>query len=207
MISIYTISCPITEDVIYVGQTDNFTRRIKHHMSYFDDSKKSKYLKWLIDNGNNPIFDHVDIADNKKEALKKESDLIRECIFNGLELLNTNYQKLYYKYSMSGKFIGEVRTIRGDGFQIKMDRYTYKGFVYNTEKVFPQWKVDAYRKGRSVLKKRVYQFTKSGEFVSEFDGVRDACRITKIDHRSISQVAAGSKVRKSAGGFVWSYKK
>jgi predicted GIY-YIG superfamily endonuclease len=58
----------------------------------------------------------------------------------------------------------------------------------------------------SPLKKAVIQYTKKMEFVNEFIGVREASRITKIDHRSISQVAAGSKIRKTAGGFKWQYK-
>lgn len=35
--------------------------------------------------------------------------------------------------------------------------------------------------------------------------IGSACKITGIDHRSISQVAAGSKTRKTAGGFIWKY--
>lgn len=55
--------------------------------------------------------------------------------------------------------------------------------------------------------KKVYQYSKSGKFINEFDGVRDAGRITGIDHRSISAVASGSKIRRSAGGYVWKYQK
>lgn len=57
----------------------------------------------------------------------------------------------------------------------------------------------------STQKKEVFQYDKSGELVSKFVGVREACRATGIDHRSISQVAAGSKIRKTAGGYVWKY--
>jgi len=57
----------------------------------------------------------------------------------------------------------------------------------------------------SPLKKKVFQYNKKNELIGEFEGVREACRITGIDHRSIAQVAAGSKIRKSAGGFIWKY--
>lgn len=57
----------------------------------------------------------------------------------------------------------------------------------------------------SPLKKRVQQLDKSGNIINEFHGVREACRITNIDHRSIAQVAAGSKIRKTAGGYKWKY--
>jgi hypothetical protein len=58
----------------------------------------------------------------------------------------------------------------------------------------------------SPLVKLVLQIDKNGNIVNQFNGVREACRITGIDHRSISQVASGSLVRKSAGGYKWSYK-
>lgn len=58
----------------------------------------------------------------------------------------------------------------------------------------------------SPLKKAVVQLTKQGVFVTEYLGTREAGRITGIDHRSISQVAAGSKIRKTAGGYKWIYK-
>ena len=57
----------------------------------------------------------------------------------------------------------------------------------------------------STRKKAVAQYMKDGKFVKEFIGVREACRQTGIDHRSISQVAAGSKIRKTAGGYLWKY--
>lgn len=57
----------------------------------------------------------------------------------------------------------------------------------------------------STQKKAVAQYTKQGEFVQWFIGVREACRRTGIDHRSIAQVANGSKIRKSAGGYLWKY--
>lgn len=57
----------------------------------------------------------------------------------------------------------------------------------------------------SPLKKRVGQFDKNNNFISEFFGVREAQRQTRIDHRSIAAVASGSKIRKTAGGFIWKY--
>jgi predicted GIY-YIG superfamily endonuclease len=57
----------------------------------------------------------------------------------------------------------------------------------------------------SPLKKRVAQFDENDNLISEFIGVREACRQTKIDHRSIAAVASGSKIRKTAGGYKWKY--
>ena len=58
-----------------------------------------------------------------------------------------------------------------------------------------------------VLMKPVLQFDKNGNLIKEFNGVREAGRVTNIDHRSIQSVASGSNPqRKYAGGFVWRYK-
>ena len=74
-----------------------------------------------------------------------------------------------------------------------------RGSLYSKEKK-REWVIN------SPLKKTVIQLNKKGEFINEFIGVREACRVTGIDHRSISQVAAGSIIRKTAGGYKWQYK-
>lgn len=52
--------------------------------------------------------------------------------------------------------------------------------------------------------KPVFQFTKKGEFVSEFVSLNEASRQAGVHHGHISKVCKGE--RKSAGGFVWRYK-
>ena len=61
------------------------------------------------------------------------------------------------------------------------------------------------RSKNSPLIKAVQQLDKQGNLINEFYGVREACRQTNIDHRSIAQVAGGSKIRKTAGGYKWKY--
>jgi len=207
MISIYTISCPTTDNVVYVGQTKNLNERIGHHLTVFSGQPKCDWVKQTIKEGLKPVFKVIDYAKTKDEALKIESDLIRKYLDEGVDLLNLVYQKIYYQYDFEGNFIGTVISNKLGGKRyIKTNRLSYLGFVYNTEPVFPKWKVDEYRRAKSVNKKEVHQYSKDGVYVKSFLGVREACRITGIDHRSIAQVAGGSKTRRSAGGFVWSYK-
>jgi predicted GIY-YIG superfamily endonuclease len=59
---------------------------------------------------------------------------------------------------------------------------------------------------KSPLKKTVYQVDKNDNIVNVFLSTREDGRLTGIDYRSISQVANGSLVRKTAGGFKWLYK-
>lgn len=97
-----------------------------------------------------------------------------------------------------------------------IDLYKFKGYnllnILTDSKMLPSNKGNAMNESqkrecfdRSPLKKKVSQFDKKGNFINDFDGVREACRITGVDHRSIAQVAGGSKIRKSAGGFIWKY--
>jgi len=53
------------------------------------------------------------------------------------------------------------------------------------------------------LCKKVYQFNFDKILIMEYDSVKDASRITGITYQHISTSCRG--VRKSAGGFLWSY--
>lgn len=53
--------------------------------------------------------------------------------------------------------------------------------------------------------KAVIQLTRDGRELARFGGVREAFRVTGVDHRSIAAVAGGSKIRHTAGGFKWQY--
>lgn len=207
MYYLYTISDPFTHQVKYVGITQDFKRRCWQHMNdatKYDDIK-STWIMDTMDKGTSPIFNCIHSIENKEEALSKEAELITHYITNGNDMLNVSYRKKYYKWSKSGDLVDVVETIRMDDTRLRTDRHTYKGFIWSDTPEFPKWKLDAYNAGKACLKKKVAQIDKSGKTVAIFDGVRDAGRITGIDHRSISQVAAGSKIRKSAGGFKWNY--
>lgn len=54
------------------------------------------------------------------------------------------------------------------------------------------------------LSKPILQFSKTGEFIREYESGVEAERITGIYQESISMCCSGN--RSSAGGFVWKYK-
>lgn len=58
---------------------------------------------------------------------------------------------------------------------------------------------------KSLLSKKVYQYSLDGKLIAKFDGVRDAGRITGIQSATIGKVAKGNTIRKTAGGYVWRY--
>ena len=51
----------------------------------------------------------------------------------------------------------------------------------------------------------ILQFSKDGEFIAEYPSIKEAERQTGCHNQSICQCCKGN--RKSAGGFIWKYKK
>jgi len=208
MYSVYKISCPFTNEVKYIGQTTNFKVRC---VSHFNDKKADKKFKWIqdvISNGRIPLFEVIAIFEAKKEALVFESKMINKYNLpkKVKPLLNKTFRQTFYKWKLDGTFVEKVEGTRQELGNVRVNRLTSKGYVWSRENKFPQWKVDEYLKSKSVNKKQVHQINKQNELIQTFDGVREAGRITGIDHRSISAVASGSKVRKTAGGYKWKYK-
>ena len=63
----------------------------------------------------------------------------------------------------------------------------------------------ARKNGAKATSKGVLQINKKGEIVAEYKSIHDAYRATRIRH--IGEVANGSKVRSTAGGFYWAFSK
>lgn len=206
MYYVYTLAEPTTNEIRYVGITTNLNVRLISHLTSFTESNpKCEWVVGLRQKGLKPIMNVIDTANNKKEALLKESDLIITYKKQGLNLLNVNYRKLYYKYDLEGNLLDIVSSLRQDGYKVRIDRLTHNGIVWNDEPIFPKWKLEKLKESKAVNRKEIHQYTKDGIFVNTFEGVREAHRITNIDHRSIS--ACATFRRPSAGGYVWRYEK
>lgn len=63
----------------------------------------------------------------------------------------------------------------------------------------------ARKNGAKTTCKGVLQINKKGEIVAEYKSIHDAYRATRIHH--IGDVANGSKIRSTAGGFSWAFSK
>ena len=58
---------------------------------------------------------------------------------------------------------------------------------------------------KSVLSKRIYQYSINGDFICEWESLHAIKRELNINIANISSCCSGT--RKSAGGYVWKYKK
>ena len=171
MYSIYTLKCPISKEVVYVGMTKDVIKRYQQHTRKKTD---------------NPLRDEW-MRELKNKSLKP----LLEVLESGLNVYEAEQREIFY--------IKEYNTV----FNISRGGLTPP--ARKGKKLTIEQKIKAF--DCSVLKKTVIQKTKSGEFVNEFLGVREACRITGIDHRSIASVAGNKNPKRhNAGGFKWEYK-
>lgn len=209
---VYLIRDPETLKVVYVGETSLIKQRFDQHRwgSKYDGNKEK--FNWSIDlkkKGLAPIFEIIDLASSKKEALTKENYYITKYLKEGFELFNRSNNKRVKQFDLNGNFIAEFENCleaeKATGIRPRIDRYSAGGF-YWTYGQFDPSKIKQKAEALKVRCKVVQQFDLNGNLIAEFEGVRIAGKETGIDHRSISQVAAGSKIRRTAGGFKWSYK-
>lgn len=210
MITLYELVCPMTRGVVYVGITKDIKTRYFAHVwgSRSDSNEKQSWCAELKEKGVTPILKIKGEFNCNKQAKKMERVQIVKRINEGCGLFNIVDDRLYYQYTPDGTLVNIFHTLREikaeTGISVNLDRYTSGGYVW-TIGSFDKNKPKKLKESRQVLCKKVGQFTKDGKLVAEYKGVREACRQTGIDHRSISQVASGSKIRKSAGGYKWKY--
>lgn len=140
-------------------------------------------------------FDHVVLFENlkKEEAIEKES----ECI----QLFKTYDPEHGYNIS-----------IRGDKFFINL-HHSEKSKAEISKKLKQYVKTPEHRKHISEKKsgvlhhcaKKVYQYTKDGNFVKEWPYMKAAAMELSIQKGNISLCCLGK--RKTAGGYIWSYER
>lgn len=208
---IYLLKDPITREVKYIGETSKPEQRYNQHCwGLTGDCDEKKH--WLIELkaiGVKPIFEIVDSAKDKREALLKENALIVLYIKSGAALFNIKNKDTLKQFNQFGQLVGEYVDCKMafdiTGIRPRVDRYTAHGFQWTYGDFTPElFKNKEFAK--KVLCKPVLQINNSGDVVAEFEGVRIACAKTGIDHRSIAAVAGGSAIRKTAGGYRWKYK-
>jgi hypothetical protein len=89
MYSIYVLKCPYTQDIRYVGLTNqNLLTRLYAHIH---ESKKSKSLKsqWIRSLGDDfPLIEPLFKVSGKKSALTKERIFIQSLLLKGHKLTN-----------------------------------------------------------------------------------------------------------------------
>jgi hypothetical protein len=207
---IYCLKDPVTKKVVYIGQTINSLNRMNEHC-WGQTTMSKERLDWgilLKKQQLKPIFEIIDTANNKADALVKEKKYI---IFYSTtnKLFNKVGCKTLKQYNKSGELVAEYIDKKEatektgiKGFHI--GRGLDYGFLFSWSG-FDKTFFDKEKKFKKARIKKVLQLDKNGILVKQFEGVRSAGRETGINYKSIAAVAGGSNIRKSAGGFKWLY--
>lgn len=87
MVFIYTISCPVSGLVRYVGKTNNTKERFRKHLSENNQTKKSRWIKGLKNKGLKPVFEIIDEC-TECDWQEKERQYIKVFKSVGANLLN-----------------------------------------------------------------------------------------------------------------------
>ncbi len=69
---IYTLSCPITNEVRYVGKSTNPSKRFSNHLCDKSKSHKASWIKSLISNNKLPVLNIVEEFDNELDCYNAE---------------------------------------------------------------------------------------------------------------------------------------
>jgi len=136
------------------------------------------------------------------ENLQNYRDNTRACITNKI---HTGV----VQYSMDGERIAEYKSIKAAADATNANPSVLQQAAIGNCKYCAnyQWRYaeNAPESIGSITHKKigVRQYTKSGEFIAEYESMSEASAVTKVRDSDISNVCASK--RKSAGGFQWRY--
>ena len=216
MIGIYKITNP--KGRVYVGQSINIEKRHKNYQTLVNCESQSKLYNSLVKYGFcEHIFEVVEecsVEDlNTRERhwqdfynvlieglncrLTTTKDRSGKCSKESIQrrVANTDYMLIQQKRALNTNY--EKRTANTD-YTKRTHNTNYSSFqerkVANTD-------YDAIAKKNS---KPIYQYTKEGIYIREWDSIRQAGECLKLHRTDITQCC--KERRKSAGGFAWKYK-
>ena len=179
MRTVYGLVHPITNEVFYIGETKDVKKRYAAHLR---TSGSGNELKDSIVKEIREVYKLKPICIIFQDGIQTKEESVK---------IETEYIKLH-------KHLGYKLVNMNEGGNKPPSQ---AGRVYDDS--FGRKLLEA-----SSRKKTVYQYDKDMNIVSEFISVREAGRITGIDHRSIAEVANGSNPKRHrAGGYYWKYNK
>jgi hypothetical protein len=216
-------------EVFYIG----IGKQYENQKSYTRAKSKQRNKIWYsIVDKTNYIIQILDESDDFNYIKSIEIKLIKQYgkiidnnggilsnMTNGgeghLGYVDYNYTKKVYLYSKDGIFYKEFNSYAECGrfLQLKQSVYQFvdkpilvKNYIaksYKNEFIEPI--LDIKEKLKNRLSKTTYQYDVDFNLIKKWKSSSEASRILKINGSHIREVCAGSKIRKKAGGYIWSY--
>ena len=200
------------KEAIYVGRTNNTTRRDRDHRKehlHKNKIEKSIVLKYseLV---NEPIPKIRILESNLtlQESRKQEDYWVK------WYKINTN--KLILNKGVTGEFSGSVGSLskiwtkerileEAKKYDSIKDFSMNNGSAYNASRKYPNLlnMVFSDKDKRKSLKKSVYKISKDGYIIQRFNSIAEASKATSINKNNIALCA--KNLRKTAEGYKWKY--
>lgn len=185
-IIIYTISCPYTGQVKYVGKSKNFTERKRKHLS---STLKTRTSKWIKSLDIAPIFEIID------------------------EVNETNWQEAEKSYIRLFKSIGCIlynHTIGGEGGNTMGGRKLTKEQckkISDSKIGKPNPNAGKWTKENKSIK--VAKYDMDWNYICSYNSIKDAAKsINRSDRRLQAMLKygkLGNRTIHSVGGFKFKY--
>jgi predicted GIY-YIG superfamily endonuclease len=222
----YTLNCPDTNSVKYVGISNNPKRRLKEHLEDNSITKKTKWLKSLT---KPPLLNIVKKSNNIYDIIAMEIELISKYT----DLVNSTAGGEYYAigkpidvYSLEGRLIGTYTSIieAVENLNIisilttKSKKYNYSsisacckkkrtnayGYIwryagdYLTKNDLERFKYQKERK----KEKTVFKFDQNGNFVKEYKNIAE-CVKDGFNRATVSESMSGKVKHITHKGFIF----
>ena len=106
---IYLLKDPVSKEVVWIGETSKPKQRYDQHVwgCKKDSNAKKEWLNNLKAMGLKPWFEIVDTAENKRQAMVKENDIIVTHLKRGANLFNQRNSATLKQYDREGNLINE----------------------------------------------------------------------------------------------------
>jgi group I intron endonuclease len=195
-IYIYKLIDPITNNVRYVGKTNNLVRRFSAHLKRSKTNKyhSARWINSLLNKDLKPILEIIEVCDetNWEEREIFWIDYYRER-YDLTNILDGGGNSA--TYGRLGKPWSDEQRIN--------NRKARLGVPVNHTEEGKKNRANGIRKYHNENKKKVFQYSLDGEYIKEWGSAVEAGEELNIIHSNITKTCKG--LRKQAGGFIWSF--
>lgn len=200
-IYIYTLSCPKTGAVRYVGVTNNPSNRLRQHIkdSKRQNNHRTHWINSLLRDGLNPIMTEIDETDIDNWA-QCEMAWIAHYRAMGCDLVNSTD-------GGQGGFnpSEETRKKRSESMRGKIFSDEHRRNLSKAQKNKPPRTDETQRRMIESHKIPIVQYTRYGVFIRSWGSIKEAGEELKISPSAITACCKRKPHHRTAGGYMWRY--
>jgi len=202
---IYSLSDPITEQIRYIGKTNNIKKRYNKHINESKKNTKSHKKAWINSLINKSLFPTIQVIDIvlEKEWKFWEIYWINQMKSWGFKLTNE-------MNGGEGVNVGNIPWNKGIKGSIKANRTSFKKGSMIGEKTRIKKgqrlsiKTEFKKGGIPWNRKKIQQFDLNGNFIKTWNSIIDAANSIGVTYGAISNCL--KRKTNKCKGFIWKIK-